>query len=135
MHADDELTLEQARTRALAAIDERWPELSCRISETHAVKLGWLFVLEHRSVPPVRRGTDVRKLPSLVLVDRKTARVLATSRRYTAPRFARVLERLLDGSGWCLTMDAGLGYRRAPAAERARRAGIDDITPARAGGG
>jgi hypothetical protein len=134
-----ELTLGQAQERVLAGLADRWPSAPLRISEDKTVTcgFGWVFTL---NVPFVGRASDRisgHPLPTLVLVDKRSTQVIATSKPFTAAQFEAVFERLLassrlNGTHWCLTMTSHLEdfeYRGGRIIETARREGLVDITP------
>jgi hypothetical protein len=133
-----DLTLVQAQERALAGLAERWPSVPLRISQDKTVTcgFGWVFTLDVTVVGKVSERISGR-LPTLVLVDKRSAQVIATTKPSTAAQLEDVFERLLarsrvNGTHWCLTMINHLehleyGGRRI--VQTARREGLEDITP------
>ena len=71
------LSVDQARNRVLAALAERYPDLSFRVQD-HAMlarEFGWVFTLE---IVGVRNTTAVTKgpIPRLALVNRTSAQAI-----------------------------------------------------------
>jgi hypothetical protein len=138
-----DLTLVQAQERALAGLAERWPSVPLRISEDETVTcgFGWVFTLDVTVVGKVSDRISGRPLPTLVLVDKRSAQVIATSKPSTAAQLEGVFERLLarsrlNGTHWCLTMTSHLEHLEygGRIVETAHREGLEDITPGSAQG-
>jgi hypothetical protein len=134
---ESDLTLDQAQSHALSALAEQWPELSLRLAEgkTLTREFGWVFTVEVAGVRAAR-GPSRRWLPTLVLVAKASAQVVSTSRPWTPAQFAQQFESLFASSranarAWCLTMTAHVDGEPDNIAERARRAGLEQLKAGR----
>ena len=130
---DSELTVSQAEMLARSGLAEHWPEESLGFvqGKTIVSGCGWVFTVDTagRGAASARNG---RLFPTLVLVVRTSAQVVATSRPYAPDQFARVCERLLarslaNGSTWCRTMDAHLHDQGDSVGQDARDAGLEQL--------
>src|SRR5262249_337459 len=129
------MTQEEAQVLALACLTKRCPNTSCRIREHEVLvgAFGWVFSIEATAEDmPTVQGHHA---PRLVLVNRKSRQVVATTRAHSAVSFAQVYETLLarsvaDARNWCLTGDdlAGSRVDLPGIGGEARRQGLEDIS-------
>lgn len=127
--ADADLTLAQAQLHAFAGLAERWPDQPFRLvgALTLTCEFGWVFTVDVAAGATSERSGQL--WPMLVLVEKTSGQVVATSRPYTPARLAQIFGRLLtssrmNGRAWCLTMSAHLDGPAENIAEDAQRAGV-----------
>ena len=125
--SDEQLSLEETRTRLLAALSQRWPDVSFQLDDhsTLARDYGWVFRLD------VTGGEDKETLPRLALVNALASQVVWTDKPYSLEEFAEVFEGLLkrsqsDATRWCLT-NAIPSYKSNDLAAEARAAGLRQL--------
>lgn len=137
MNTDEsDLTYTEAQSLALTALRERWTEVVFRLPDGEALgcAFGWVFTVDAET-RAVREGTSP-SVPTLVLVDKVSGQIAATSRRYTSERFGHMFERLLarsraNGQAWCVTLTAHLGAPITDIAGAARRDGLYQLKAGR----
>jgi hypothetical protein len=122
------LTKEEAHVLALECLTTRWPGIQWRLREVLERAFGWVFSTE-ATTEDTRMEQCRRVPPGLVLVNKRSGQVVATSRPHTPARFAKEYEVLLWRSqalarNWCSTPEV----RRPGIAEQARRSGLEDIS-------
>src|SRR3989442_14534996 len=134
---ESDLTLGQAQLHALSGLAEHWPEESLRLAEGKTLPCGFgsVFTVDVAGGGAVSERNG-RLFPTLVLVVKTSAQVVATSRPYTPAQFAQVFETLLarcraNGRTWCLTMTVHLNGRLDNIAEDAHRAGLEQLKAGR----
>jgi hypothetical protein len=127
--SDEQLSLEETRTRLLAALSQRWPDVSFQLDEhgTLARDYGWVFRLDVTG-----QGKDEETVPRLALVNALVSQVVWTDKSYSLEEFAEVFEGLLkrsrsDATRWCLT-NAIPSFKTTDLAEEARAAGLRQLT-------
>ena len=78
--SDEQLSLEETRTRLLAALSHRWPDVSFQLDD-HATLVrdyGWVFRLDVTG-----QGKDEETLPRLALVNALASQVVWTDKSYS----------------------------------------------------
>ena len=129
-------TQEEAQVLALACLTKRWPGTLWRIRERDVVAraFGWVFSIETTTEDAPMEQAQ-RTPAGLVLVNKRSRQVVATSRPYTAIKFSKAYEVLLARSlanarNWCSTGFPGTKAGLPGIAEEARREGLEDISVA-----
>ena len=133
-NAEYELTKEEAQVLALECLTARWPGKQWRLREREVLDraFGWVFSTEVTTEDtPMERDRCVP--PGLVLVNKRSGQVVATSRQHTPVRFAKEYEVLLGRShaaarNWCSTVLDFPGVGLPGIAEEGRRMGLEDIS-------
>jgi hypothetical protein len=124
----ERLSFEEARTRLLTALSQRWPDVSFQLDDQGTLdrEYGWVFRLHVTG-----QGDVENALPRLALVNALSSQAVWTDRSYSLEEFAEVFEGLLkrsrsEATRWCLT-NAIPTFKPTDLAEEARVAGLREL--------